>query len=151
VNALAAHFLPAGYPACMSERTHPILDGVESIADRRIREAQREGAFEDLPGAGRPLPDRPYHPDWWAADKLRREGVSFLPPALELRRDVERTLESVAGMNDERAARAALETLNARIRRAAATTTKGPPLDVAPLDVDAQLASWRAADPRRTR
>jgi hypothetical protein len=129
----------------MAERESLLVESVESVADRKIREAQREGAFDDLPGAGKPLPDRTYHPDWWVVDKLRREQVSFLPPALELRRDVERTLEGLKALHDEAAARAALETLNDRIRRAAAGTTRGPSLDVAPLDVEGRLAAWRAS------
>jgi hypothetical protein len=129
----------------MAERENLLVESVESVADRKIREAQREGAFDALPGAGKPLPDRGYHPDWWIVDKLRREQVSFLPPALELRRDVERTLESLPRLRDEAAVRAALEALNTRIRTAAASTTKGPPLDVAPLDVEQRLAAWRSA------
>ncbi|MEM7276365.1 MAG: DnaJ family domain-containing protein [Actinomycetota bacterium] len=56
----------------------------ETIADRRIREAREAGFFDDLPGAGRPIPDlhleRP--PGWWAMrvvaeerDRTRREDL----------------------------------------------------------------------------
>lgn len=44
-----------------------------SIAERRIREALDEGAFEDLAGAGRPIPGDDVHLDagWWAKERLR--------------------------------------------------------------------------------
>ncbi|MEV4218944.1 DUF1992 domain-containing protein [Nonomuraea sp. NPDC049725] len=39
----------------------------ESWVDRQIREAQERGEFDDLPGAGKPLPgaDKPYDEHWW--------------------------------------------------------------------------------------
>ncbi len=47
----------------------------ESIADRRIREARAAGYFDDLPGAGKPIPDldteRP--PGWWASRVVKTE------------------------------------------------------------------------------
>lgn len=49
----------------------------ESLAERRIREAAEEGAFDDLPGAGEPLPGLhgPYDPDWWVKEWLRRTSL----------------------------------------------------------------------------
>jgi hypothetical protein len=49
----------------------------ESLAERRIREAAQEGAFDDLPGAGKPLPglQGPYDPDWWVKEWLRRTSL----------------------------------------------------------------------------
>lgn len=146
-NRREARSLPPGYhPGAMTERTFPLLHSVESITDQLIREAREKGAFDDLPGAGKPLDvSGPYDPDWWAKEKLRREQVSMLPPALELRRDVERVLESLPSLPDEASVRAALVALNGRIRKAAASTTSGPPVDVAPLDVEAHVAAWRAS------
>jgi hypothetical protein len=42
----------------------------ESHIDRKIREAQEQGQFDNLPGAGRPLSDhgREYDEDWWVKD-----------------------------------------------------------------------------------
>lgn len=50
----------------------------ESLADRRIREAIEAGQFDDLPGAGQPLPDlgQPYDELWWVRRWLERNGVS---------------------------------------------------------------------------
>jgi len=39
----------------------------ESWVDKQIREAQERGDFDDLPGAGKPLPHLgdPDDADWW--------------------------------------------------------------------------------------
>jgi hypothetical protein len=49
----------------------------ESWIDRQIRRAEERGEFDDLPGAGRPIPDldKPFDELWWVKDKLRREGL----------------------------------------------------------------------------
>ncbi len=65
----------------------------ESHVDRKIREAQEQGQFDDLPGAGKPLSDhgREYDENWWINDWIRREGAAggALPPTLALRREAE--------------------------------------------------------------
>ena len=53
----------------------------ESIADRRILEARAAGLFDDLPGAGKPLPDlhQERESGWWAgrAIALERDKVRY--------------------------------------------------------------------------
>jgi hypothetical protein len=118
----------------------------ESWIEQQIQQAQREGLFDDLPGAGRPLrTEDGADPNWWAKQLLRREQVDFLPPALALRRSVERALEALPALRDERRVRELLEGLDAEIRRFNATTTSGPPTTQAPLDVEAIVADWRRA------
>ena len=48
----------------------------ESVVDRQIREAQERGEFDNLPGAGKPLPRRALSGDAWLRSYLDREGVS---------------------------------------------------------------------------
>jgi hypothetical protein len=76
----------------MTERK-PFGVSYETWVDRMIREAQERGDFDNLP-AGKPIPnlDRPWTLDDWAREMIEREGVSILPPGLELRRQVEREL-----------------------------------------------------------
>ena len=71
--------------------------------------------------------------------------MDFLPPALALRRSVERTLEALPSLSDERRVRELLEAVDAEIRRFNATATSGPPTTQAPLDVEEILAAWRRA------
>jgi hypothetical protein len=119
--------------------------GSEAWIDAVIREARERGEFDDLPGHGKPLPDlgHPHDDLWWVRKKLKSEGVSFLPPALALRKDKEDTLEAVAAARTERQARELLEALNERIRRVNSSAIEGPPSTVMPLDVEEALAAWR--------
>jgi len=42
-------------PIVGQTRTHMALSYFARLAEERIREAQREGAFDNLPGKGKPL------------------------------------------------------------------------------------------------
>lgn len=116
-----------------------------SSVEEQIRRAQRDGLFDDLPGKGKPLEDlgEVYDPGWWAARLVQREQLSLLPPALELKRKVERELERVGRMRRERDVRRALEELNAEIARTNASVTSGPSTTIARLDVESIVERWR--------
>jgi DnaJ homologue, subfamily C, member 28, conserved domain len=118
----------------------------ESWIEAQIREARERGAFDDLPGTGRPLASLTDadDPAWWAKQLLRREGLSVLPPALEVRRDVERLREGLARIPSERLVREAVNALNETIRRLNRTAVGGPPTCQSPLDVEELVARWRA-------
>ena len=78
----------------MTERKPPDLSFTSWI-DRQINEAAERGAFDNLPGAGKPLPKRTQADaaQAWLRDYLRREGVSadeLLPTPLRLRKETER-------------------------------------------------------------
>jgi len=77
----------------------------ESLIDKQVREATERGAFDNLPGAGKPIPDidGPHDELWWVKQLVRREKVSFLPPALALRREVEDVDDTVARERTESA------------------------------------------------
>jgi DnaJ homolog subfamily C member 28 len=54
------------------------MDPWRFIADRKIREAMDEGAFDDLPGAGQPLPEEATGGDpalWMAHHIMKDSGV----------------------------------------------------------------------------
>jgi len=67
----------------MAERKPPDKSW-ESWVEEQIQQAQAEGGFERLEGAGKPIPglDAPYDPLWWIKKLLDREKLSVLPPAL---------------------------------------------------------------------
>ncbi|MBW2279480.1 MAG: DUF1992 domain-containing protein [Deltaproteobacteria bacterium] len=124
----------------------PKFKGPGSSVEQQIRQAQREGKFDELPGRGKPIQglDEVYDPGWWAAKLVKREQVSLLPPELELRRKVEKELARIGKLRRERDVRRALGELNDEIRRTNATVTSGPSTTIAALDVDAIVESWRA-------
>jgi hypothetical protein len=130
----------------MTERKPPGMS-FETWVDRQIREAEERGAFDNLPGAGKPLPNRPFSADQWASDWARREGLeteAMLPEPLQLRREIDRLHDSVADLRSEEAVREVVEVLNRRIRDWIRYPT-GPQVVVVPVDADAVVAEWRQA------
>jgi len=123
----------------------------ESWIDRQIREATERGEFDNLPGAGKPLPDldKPYDEMWWIKQKVRSEGLSMpLPPTLALRKDAEEARAEAVGARSETEARRIIEEINARIREAIRTGLQGPPLNLMPYDVGRVISEWRARQGR---
>jgi DnaJ homologue, subfamily C, member 28, conserved domain len=117
----------------------------ETWIDRQIRQGMEDGEFDDLPGTGRPIAglDSPRDELWWVRDKLRREQVSWLPPTLAVRRELDETLDKVAAAATEDEVRALVTAINRRIREVNVTATAGPPSSVAPLDVEREVERWR--------
>ncbi|HZG05539.1 MAG TPA: DUF1992 domain-containing protein [Streptomyces sp.] len=128
----------------MTERKPPGV-GFETWADRQIREAAERGEFDDLPGAGRPLPDldEPYDELWWVRKKMSREGLSCLPPALALRKEAEDALGAARRAPSEARVRRILEEVNEKIRTALRRPPPGPPLNLRPFDVERVVREWR--------
>jgi hypothetical protein len=118
----------------------------ESFVEAQIRRAREEGQFDDLPGKGKPLEDLrdAYDPLWWAKKLVQREGVSLLPPALEIRKTVETEMKRILTLQSEDRARAAVEALNEKIRKVNRSNVSGPPTTQAVLDTDDIVARWRA-------
>ena len=88
-----------------------------SWVDQQISEAAERGAFDDLPGAGKPI-SRRGGTDAWLQDYLRREGVSadeLLPTPLRLRKEVERLAASVQDLRSEQEVREVVKGLNRQI------------------------------------
>jgi hypothetical protein len=117
-----------------------------SWVDRQVSEAEERGAFDNLPGAGKPI-SRRGGTDAWLQDYLRREGVSaddLLPTPLRLRKEVERLTETVQDLRSEDEVREVVKGLNRRIaewRR----IPDGPPVYVRLVDEEATVARWREA------
>jgi DnaJ homologue, subfamily C, member 28, conserved domain len=117
--------------------------------DQQIDDAADRGAFDDLPGAGKPLPRRTDDDDGqaWLLDYLRRQGVStevLLPPPLRLRKEAAVLAETAPALRSEQEVRAAVAGLNQRIMEWRRIPV-GPPIFVPLVDEDAMVAAWRAA------
>ncbi len=117
----------------------------ETWIEAQIRVAREQGAFDNLPGAGKPLPnlDQAYDPLWWVKQLLQREQLSILPPSLELLRKVEKELAAIEKLADEATVRRRVAALNAEIAKLNATVMEGPPTRLSTLDVDKVVARWR--------
>lgn len=122
------------------------MDWYESRIERQIREAQERGDFDNLPGAGKPIPGHGEHYDenWWIKDLVRRENITgVLPAALAVRKEVEELMETVVKMPSEASVRTLVAELNQRIVRARRGLMDGPPVVLGALDVERVVRAWR--------
>ncbi|GAA3435257.1 DUF1992 domain-containing protein [Kutzneria kofuensis] len=135
----------------MTERK-PAGMSFETWLDKQIREGEQRGEFDNLPGKGKPLPDRGElrDPDWWARSYVAREGGpvdALLPESLQLRKEVERLSETVRELASERLVREHVAALNKRIVAWLRSPT-GPHVKVGPVNADEVVAQWQASRPK---
>jgi len=126
------------------------VSGYESWIDKQIREAQERGDFDDLPGTGKPIPNRNelYDENWWLKQWIEREQITgMVPTSLKIRKEAEELMETLAKVSDESAVRRIVASLNERIDRARRSQVDGPPVFLEPFDVDEVVAQWRATRP----
>lgn len=124
---------------------------VSGWVDQQIQQAQRQGAFDDLPGAGRRLPDVDVRtdPDWWVRGLIERERLDLseaLPGVMQLRREKATFPESLLALPDEEAVRERLQDFNERVladRRRPHVGPHPPPV-VGRVDVEEMVGRWRA-------
>jgi len=119
--------------------------GWEPWVEKQIRDGMARGEFDDLPGTGKPLPgiDEPHDELWWVREKLKREEVSYLPPQLEIRVELDAARAKISRATTEADVRRLVADINARIRHVNMTVVTGPPTTVMPLDVEDVLERWR--------
>lgn len=131
---------------------------VQSWVDQTIAQAERQGAFDNLAGAGRPLRDVDTRtdPDWWVKGLIEREKLDLadaMPGVMQLRREKATYPEALLELPDEAAVRARLEDFNDRVladRRRPYAGTGSPPV-VGRVDVEEMVGVWRALREERER
>ena len=98
-----------------TDGTVELVRAFETIADRRIREGRAAGAFDDLPGAGKPIPDlgRERPAGWWAARVVRRDRS--MARADQLDRNVRTAMPELWRLRNERDVEDRIDELNAEI------------------------------------
>jgi hypothetical protein len=92
---------------------------VQRIAEERILEAQRQGAFDDLPGKGKPLE---LEDPSWVPDDLRLgyhilKNAGVLPPEAELLKDVHILEDLLKHVEDEGERRALAKSIQWKLIR----------------------------------
>lgn len=128
-----------------------LMERWESPVEKAIREAQERGEFDNLPGAGKPLPPiNPNDPDWFVKQLATREQLDFtgaLPPAIALRKEAAGFPESLRELRSEESVRAVLEDFNRRVREDRLRPSKGHlPRMLAPtVDIEDLVTQWRAS------
>ena len=128
----------------MTERKPPGV-GFETWVERQIREAVDRGEFDDLPGAGMPIPDldKPHDELWWIKQKLRRENLPYLPPTIALRKEAEDALLAASQATSEAQVRRIVADINGKIAEGNRKAASGPPLNLMPFDVERVVSRWR--------
>ncbi|GAA4354857.1 DUF1992 domain-containing protein [Microbacterium rhizosphaerae] len=117
-----------------------------AVVEMAIQQAIRRGDFDDLPGAGKPIPGLGEHhdPDWWIRRKIEREQLRGLgPPALTLRVENAELDGLLDGLSREADVRETLEDFNRRVIEARRQLLGGPPVVTPTRDVDAEVVAWR--------
>lgn len=91
-----------------------MFPGFEKIIESRIKKAQENGAFDNLPGTGQPLDledDRHIPEDLRMVHKVLK-NAGCLPPEVELRKEIRTTEDLLAGMTDTGKKYRAIKKLN---------------------------------------
>ncbi|MCW8132371.1 MAG: DUF1992 domain-containing protein [Planctomycetota bacterium] len=124
----------------------PEQKGWQIIAEARIRGAMEAGAFDNLPGAGKPIPDldETYDENWWLKKWMKRERIGITPPTLAARLEIARELERIEGLASEALVTSELAALNEKIRAQNKLAWAGPPSLTGGVDEAAILERWRA-------
>lgn len=95
-----------------------MIPGYEKIVEEKIRAAQKRGAFDRLAGSGQPLPEE----DIRVPEDLRMayrllKTADFLPPEIELRKEIHATRELLDQTGDLAQQQKLLQKLNVLIRK----------------------------------
>ena len=79
-----------------------MIQGFEKIVEERILKAQKKGEFENLLGSGKPLK---LNESWHVPEELRLaykilKNADCVPPEIELKKEIKRTEDLLAGMQE---------------------------------------------------
>ncbi len=110
----------------------------EIIAERRIKQAMEEGAFENLEGKGKPLvfeDDSMIPPDLRMAYKILK-NAGFVPPAINNEKEIQHALDLLEDLDDERERYTQVTKLNLMI-------TKGNMMRQRPIYLEADQVYYR--------
>jgi hypothetical protein len=135
----------------MTERKPPGMS-FESWVDAQISRGIAHGDFDNLAGAGKPLPHRPGEDSMiaWVLEKARQENIDvfgMLPPGLALRKEREDLPRRAAVLPSEAAVRALVEDFNDRVRLFWRRPQDPPVVPVGLADADALVAEWELGRP----
>lgn len=86
-----------------------MIPGFEAIVEERIKKAQKEGAFDNLPGSGRPLAfdDANVPEELRMAHKILK-NAGFLPPEVALKKKIAHTRDLMERLDPQSPEKAGL-------------------------------------------
>ncbi len=108
-----------------------MLPGYGKIVEQRIREAQENGEFDDLPGRGKPLSledDSHIPEDLRLAYKILK-NADCLPPEILEKKEINQMEELLASIPDEKERYKLIKKINYRIMKLNMMGKKSPLLE----------------------
>lgn len=124
-----------------------IEGALRRLAERRIEEAMREGKFDNLPGAGKPIELEPLPADekaramWWALKILRQNDV--IPDEVRWRKTIDQLKSRLAEAADESAVCKLVGQINGLVRQVNTLGTNAMKVGVASLSLEDELERLR--------
>jgi hypothetical protein len=125
------------------------MEGRRRSVEEKIRAAQEQGAFDNLPGAGKPLDLGDVNdPNWFVKGLIRREKIdpdTLAHPTVLLRRERDTFPEALFELRTEEQVRAVLEEFNDRVKAEWRRPQVGPSLPVIArlVAVEPMVDRWR--------
>jgi hypothetical protein len=107
------------------------MSGLQDIIERKIKESQEKGEFDNLPGRGEPLKledDSGVPKDLRMAYKILK-NADCLPPELELKKEIRQMEDMLAGIPDEKERYRLMKKINMKITRLNMMGRKSPLLE----------------------
>ncbi len=103
----------------------------QRIVEKKIKEAQKSGDFDDLPGSGEPLEfedDSRIPEDLRLAHKILK-NADCLPPELLLKKEIRRMEDMLENIPDERERYSMIKKINYKIMKLNMTANRPPLLE----------------------
>ena len=105
--------------------------GFQKIIEKRIKEAQKRGEFDDLPGRGEPLrieDDSHIPEDLRLAYKILK-NADCLPPEIELKKEIRQMEDMLENIPDEKEKYRQIKKINYKIMKLNLMGNKSPLLE----------------------
>ena len=96
---------------------YPIMFAFQKIVEKRIKDAQERGDFEDLPGHGEPIniEDDSHIPEEMRLTYKILKNADCLPPELQLRKEIRQMEDMLDGIPDEKEKYRQIKKINYKI------------------------------------
>ena len=125
--------------------------GLRRLAERRIEDAMREGKFDNLPGAGKPLDLEPVPAEenarlrWWALRILKQNDI--VPDEVRWRKEIEAMKAELDAATDDAKVRRLVAGINVLVHKLNTLGTNALKAPFAPLALEAERERMRRRNP----
>jgi hypothetical protein len=131
----------------MSFKNLDITAAMQRLAERKIEQAMREGKFDNIEGAGKPLDLEPLPADenarmrWWALKILKQNDIT--PDEVRWRKEIDRLREQLDDATTEERVTALVSAINGLVRKVNTLGTNALATAASPVSLDVEFAKLR--------